>query len=113
MEQQLPLVYFYRVQPGQYLAAFPVYIVGDDPERLSFDVQVDDVAPLARPPEELDAVSEDRAGIRREYVTSIVRRRLHQQAFRARVIEAYRVRRVSSRRQFTAWSLRRPSGTSG
>ena len=37
-------------------------------------------------------VSEDRATIRREYVTSIVRRRLHQQAFRARVIEAYRTR---------------------
>ena len=37
-------------------------------------------------------VSEDRAAIRREYVTSIVRRRVHQQAFRARVIEAYRTR---------------------
>lgn len=31
-----------------------------------------------------------RAEIRREYVTSTVRRRLHQQAFRARVLEAYR-----------------------
>src|SRR5687767_1771540 len=30
------------------------------------------------------------AAIRREYVTAIVRRRVHQQAFRARVIEAYR-----------------------
>ena len=35
-------------------------------------------------------ISEDHAAIRREYVTSIVRRRVHQQAFRARVIEAYR-----------------------
>jgi putative restriction endonuclease len=92
MQRQLPLAYFYRIQPGQYVAAFPVYIVGDHPERLSFDVQVDDVAQLAQPPEPLDMVSEDRAAIRREYVTSIVRRRLHQQAFRARVIEAYRTR---------------------
>ena len=36
-------------------------------------------------------MSEERDGIRREYVTAVVRRRLHQQAFRARVIEAYRV----------------------
>ena len=92
MQQQTPLVYFYRLQPGQYLAAFPVYIVGDHPERLSFDVQVDDAAQLARPPEPFDLVREDRAAIRREYVTSIVRRRLHQQAFRSRVIEAYRTR---------------------
>ena len=92
LQQQLPLVYFYRVQPGQYLAAFPVYIVGDHPERLTFDVQVDDVAALVRSPDHLDMVSEDRAAIRREYVTSVVRVRLHQQAFRARVIEAYRTR---------------------
>jgi putative restriction endonuclease len=74
------------------MVSLPVYIVGDDPGRLSFDVQVDDVAQLVRPAEPLDMVSEDRAAIRREYVTSTVRRRLHQQAFRARVIEAYRTR---------------------
>ena len=45
---------------------------------------------LAQPPEAESFVSEDRAAIRREYVTAIVRRRVHQQAFRARVIEAYR-----------------------
>jgi putative restriction endonuclease len=90
MQQQLPMVYFYRLQPGRYLAAFPVYIVGDHPDRLTFDVQVDDVLQLERSAEPVDMVSEDRAAIRREYVTSIVRRRLHQQAFRARVIEAYR-----------------------
>jgi putative restriction endonuclease len=91
MHVQLPLVYFYRLQPGQYVVAFPVYIVGDHPDRLTFDVQVDDVTQVARPSAEPpDMVSEDRAAIRREYVTSVVRRRLHQQAFRARVIEAYR-----------------------
>ena len=58
MQQQLPLVYFYRLQPGQYLAAFPVYIVGDHPEQLAFDVQVDDVAQLAQPAEVLDMVSD-------------------------------------------------------
>jgi putative restriction endonuclease len=91
MREQLPLIYFYRVQAGQYLAAFPVYIVGDHPERLIFDVQVDDVAQLSVG-QPMDAIAEDRRAIRREYVTAVVRRRLHQQAFRARVIEAYRTR---------------------
>jgi putative restriction endonuclease len=92
METRTPLVYFFGIAPGQYLVTLPVYIVGDHPERLSFDVQVDDVAQLVRPPDPVDMVNEDRAAIRREYVTSIVRRRLHQQSFRARVIEAYRTR---------------------
>jgi putative restriction endonuclease len=91
MHRQVPLVYFYRLQPGQYLATYPVYVAGDHPEELAFDVQVDDVQQLFVP--ELaatPAIAEDRAEIRREYVTSVVRRRLHQQAFRARVLEAYR-----------------------
>lgn len=92
MRRQLPLVYFYRLQPGQYLAAFPVYVVGDHPERLTFDVQVDDVTPVVPATAPINAIAEDRVAIRREYVTSVVRRRLHQQAFRARVIEAYRTR---------------------
>lgn len=93
MQRQVPLVYFYRVQPGQYLPAFPVFIVGDRPQELTFDVAVDDVPQLSlagEPP--ASVIAENRAEIRREYVTSLVRRRLHQQAFRARVIEAYRTR---------------------
>ena len=91
-QRRVPLVYFFGLAPSQYLATFPVFIVGDHPEQLAVDVAVDDVAQLVRPAEPFDMVSEDRAAIRREYVTSIVRRRLHQQAFRARVIEAYRTR---------------------
>jgi putative restriction endonuclease len=86
MERQLPLVYFYRVLPGQYLAAFPVFIVGDHPSELAFDVAVDDPLALASTPQATSMVSEDRAAIRREYVTATVRRRVHQQAFRGRVI---------------------------
>lgn len=92
MQTQTPLIYFFGIAPGQYMVSLPVYIVGDHPERLSFDVQVDDVAQITPSVEPGHMVSEDRAAIRREYVTSIVRRRLHQQAFRARVIEAYRTR---------------------
>ena len=90
-QSQTPLVYFFGIERGQYVPSFPIYIVGDHPERLTFDVQVDDVTQLSLR-EPVDAIAEDRAAIRREYVTAVVRRRLHQQAFRARVIEAYRTR---------------------
>lgn len=92
METRTPLAYFFGIAPGQYMASFPVYIVGDHPAQLSFDVQVDDPVHLGTALPSPDMVSEDRAAIRREYVTAVVRRRLHQQAFRARVIEAYRTR---------------------
>jgi putative restriction endonuclease len=92
MQEQTPIVYFFGIAPGQYLVSYPAFVVGDHPEQLTFDVQVDDVAQVVPSTEPLDTVSEDRAAIRREYITSTVRRRLHQQAFRARVIEAYRTR---------------------
>ncbi len=92
MEHQIPLVYFYGLAPGQYLPAFPVFIVADRLAQLAFDVAVDDIQQLALTHELSSVIAEERADIRREYVTAVVRRRLHQQAFRARVIEAYRTR---------------------
>ena len=92
MQHQLPLAYFYGLAPGQYLPAFPVFIVDDRPAELAFDVAVDDLQQLARTAEPSSAIAEERTEIRREYVTAVVRRRLHQQAFRARVIQAYRTR---------------------
>lgn len=92
MSTGTPLVYFFGIAPSQYLASFPVYIAGDHPERLTFDVQADDVTQMVPASVPTNVIAEDRVAIRREYVTSVVRRRLHQQAFRARVIEAYRTR---------------------
>lgn len=90
-EERLPLVYFHRVVPGKYVAAWPVFIVGDSPSRLSFEVQVDDAEHIGLG--EVEArivVREDSADARRQYVTSLVRRRLHQRTFRERVLQAYR-----------------------
>ena len=84
--------YFYGLEPGRYLAVWPVYIVGDRRDELFFDVAVDDAAQAVAPAAIGSAVAEERAEIRREYVTATVRHRLHQQAFRARVLEAYRTR---------------------
>lgn len=89
-QQGVPLVYFYGLAKGQYLAVWPVYIVGDDPEQLTFTVEVDDAVAArelllgTRADEIADTAS------RREYVTALVRRRLHQRSFREKVLRAYR-----------------------
>ncbi len=88
-DRHVPLVLFYRLRPGYYMCAKPVFIVGDDPAHLQFSVAVDDVAQVDRNVVGTWA-GEDRAEIRREYVTATFRRRLHQQAFREHVLEAYR-----------------------
>jgi putative restriction endonuclease len=90
MSKHLPLVYFYGTAPGKYLPVWPVYVVGDRRQDLFFDIVVDDAQYLTENDAVLDAIAEDRAAIRRGYITAVVKRRLHQKAFRSRVLEAYR-----------------------
>lgn len=89
MARRLPLVYFYGLAPGRYVPVWPVFIVGDNRQELFFDVAVDDQQ-LTAPADGAARIAEERDEIRRGYVTAVVRRRLHQQAFRERVLEAYR-----------------------
>ncbi len=93
MTLRLPLVYLHGVLPGRYVAAWPVFVVADDPAALTFSIQVDDAscaaAALTGAPAST-AVHEDLDAGRRRYITTIVRQRLHQRAFRERVLEAYR-----------------------
>lgn len=92
MREAVPLVYFFALEPGRYLAAYPAFIVGDDPARLTFTIQVDDAsASLTATPDQDDYPEAD-AEPRRAYVTAVVQRRLHQLAFRERVIRAYEER---------------------
>jgi len=85
MQAQVPLVYFHGVVPSQYLAAWPVYIVGDDPRSLTFTVQVDEPSSLAGG----EFVMRD-ADARRSYQLRLTVQRLHQAEFRERVLRAYR-----------------------
>ena len=90
MRERVPLVYFHAIEPGLYAAAYPVFVVGDDPRALTFSMQVDDLgAALAAATEH--AAAEDPEP-RRAYVTATFRRRLHQVAFRERVLRAYQDR---------------------
>lgn len=91
MEERLPLVYLHRVVPGKYVGAWPVFIVGDNPSRLSFEVQVDDAEHIGLGEVEPPLIlRDDGSQARRQYITSLVRRRLHQRSFRERVLRAYR-----------------------
>jgi putative restriction endonuclease len=87
LRRQLPLVYFVGLVPGRYHAEYPVYIVGDQPGELSFLVRVDDQRLVSVP---VPGVAEPSTELRREYVTVLAQRRIHQEEFRARVLRAYR-----------------------
>ena len=89
-ENHLPLVYLHGIAQGKYMAAWPVYIVGDQPGNLVVTVAVDDAQHMSLGQALTDVGRDDVATARRSYITSLVRVRLHQRSFRERVLEAYR-----------------------
>lgn len=93
MFQGTPLIYFHGVVPGKYMAVWPVFIVGDNRDALVFSVAVDDQAYIeayARAESDGFSVAEPSDAGRRQYVTAVVRQRLHQRGFRERVLDAYK-----------------------
>lgn len=93
MQRRTPLVYLHGIVRGKYLAAWPVYIVGDDPQNLTFTVAIDDVKMLDSAAAATGAsVGADPLAdqSRRVYITGIFKKRLHQRGFRERVMQAYR-----------------------
>ena len=88
---QRPLVYFHGIVPGKYLAIWPVYIVNDIPRDLSFEVAVDDAYEAEQMLKSGEQPEVHESSIaRREYITTTVKQRVHQSAFRERVLHAYR-----------------------
>jgi putative restriction endonuclease len=90
-ERKRPLVYLHGIEPGKYLATYPVYIIGDDPSSLTFKVDVDDAIPAFEYAEtnvtrQIAEVSD----ARHAYLTATVKVRLFQRAFREKVLDAYR-----------------------
>ncbi len=86
MQQQVPLIYFHGIVPGLYAPEWPVYIVGDDVAKLTFTVSVDERAFAGLGNVDTDV---EQTPIRRRYATRVFRQRLHQTAFRERVVRAY------------------------
>jgi len=86
MRLKKPVIYFYGLAEGRYYAAFPVFIIHDNPEALTFTVQVDEINAISSE----DKVEEtDSTRWRRSYATTTTKIRLHQRSFRERVLLAY------------------------
>ncbi|HVO27879.1 MAG TPA: hypothetical protein VMW56_30080 [Candidatus Margulisiibacteriota bacterium] len=87
VQRRVPLIYLYGVVKDEYMPVWPVFIVGDDPSALTFEVAIDDrqlgLLTSAAPADQI-------AEARRSYVTTLTVRRLHQTTFRTRVLNAYR-----------------------
>lgn len=84
MEHRRPLIYFYGVVPGRYLAQFPAYVIADDPATLTFSVACD--AATLGPRMLIDGGSSD---LIKAYTTVVAKQRLHRYRFRELVIGAY------------------------
>ena len=92
MSLRVPVVYFHAVEPGVYVAAWPVFVVADDRVGMTFTMQVDDAAAAFLTNASSYPMRDDATDARRAYITRSVRQRLHQVAFRERVIRAYHQR---------------------
>lgn len=82
MTQELPLIWFFGIAPGRYLARCPVWIVAEERGLHRFAVAVDEGQRFVTPGAALPDAQ-------RRYVETLTHRRLHQPLFRARVLSAY------------------------
>ena len=83
MAGHVPLVYFHGHRPGLYHAEWPVYVVGDNPAKLTFTILTEDTSDI-----EASATTLGDAP-RRAYLAVMMNKRLHQSLFRVRVLDAY------------------------
>ena len=88
-EERIPLIYFFGVAPGQYYPLYPTFVAGVDASGLSCELSVHGDALVG-----LDEPWAEPGGWAAEprYAESVVKRRLHQAAFRHHVLHAYRNR---------------------
>lgn len=88
-----PLIYFYSIKPGKYVAIWPIFIFEDDPGRLVVRAAIDPAYPSIQkgiPTYDNFNVNSTESDIGvRKYITAIIKQRLHQSTFREYVLDAY------------------------
>ncbi len=84
MRAQVPLIWFQGIDVGLYLPVYPVWLVAEEPADQQFVVALDLQQLSSWGPGDAEVLS-----LRRAYAERIVRDRLHQPLFRARVLSAY------------------------
>lgn len=85
MDLGFPVIRFHKVASNAYVPIYPVYVIDDDPDSRVFTLSVDKSFTSLTA---AAVISE----IERQYVERLVRQRVHQPAFRARVMLAYDTR---------------------
>lgn len=81
MNAKLPLIWFVGVAKGAYEPIYPVWVVGDEPEKLQFALALSAEQRFLKPSEmDLDM---------RRYAERVTKQRLHQRVFRTQVLMAY------------------------
>jgi len=88
LERRIPLIYLHGIAKGRYVTAWPVFIVGDNPQALTFNVAVDEKSYSLTTDDR--RVRDEASDVRRRYATAAVLVRLHQRTFREKVLDAYR-----------------------
>lgn len=96
MELTLPIIYFFGVAPALYEAVFPVFVTGWHGKELAVDLAV------SLPNTHDDLFSYPSSAEERRYSARLVRQRLHQSMFRAKVLAAYGSRCAISRLPVTS-----------
>ncbi|GAA2160574.1 HNH endonuclease [Pedococcus bigeumensis] len=82
MEHGLPVLRFDKIAKATYQLVYPVFVVGDNPIAREFTLTLDEVL-RALP------TSQPLSPIEKAYAQRLVNQRVHQPAFRARVMLAY------------------------
>jgi len=85
MNLGLPIVMLRKVASGHFVPIMPVYVVKEEPEHRRFLLALDESLRFLPDPAHL---TEDQ----RRYAERVVRQRMHQPVFRARVLAAYEAR---------------------
>jgi putative restriction endonuclease len=89
MNEQIPIIYFLSVNKGYYIAEWPVYIVSDNMQGLSFTIDMKEDRFEQKANSQVSEETHQYANIERTYRTSQIMVRLHQKTFRERVLQAY------------------------
>jgi putative restriction endonuclease len=83
MEHRLPILRFDKIAKATYQLIYPVFVVGDNPITREFTLTLDEALRL------VPGGSQPLSPIEKAYAARLVNQRVHQPAFRARVMLAY------------------------
>ena len=86
MQHSKPLMWFLGISRGIYMPVYPIWLVGEEPAEHQFVVALEEGM---REQWSEQVFHPADLALRRQYAEAIVKRRLHQPAFRIRVLSAY------------------------